>query len=304
MVIGCGGPKKKASELPAGPRAFPMVAIPEAYAEDSDRIDYAGTHYWDAYLEGAGPTDSLCVLGVRRGELEQALSNYIALLGRESLPKARKDMERFFEGISEVQRRDTSSQFYTAITQIVASYLYDPNSPLRDEDLYLPFVQGLAESPLTRGDMRPAYRYEAMMCGICPRGSVAPDFSARRADGSTFSLHSVKAPYTLLFFSNPGCQACREMAERISAGYGDLVANGTLAIVNIYIDDELDAWREYVSTYPGEWYNGYDFRHIIREDILYNVRAIPSLYLLDSSKHVLGKDIPFERLHSLMPDVR
>ena len=304
LVLGCGGNGKKARVQSAGPRSFPKVAIPEAYTDDSDRLDYSGTHYWDAYLEGEGATDSLCILGVRRDELEQALANYIALLGMEPLPKACKDMESFFDGISAVQQRDTASQFYTAITQTVASYLYDPNSPLRDEDLYLPFVQGLAESPFTREDMRPAYRFEAMMCAICPKGSIAPDFTARRADGSSFTLHSVKAPYTLLFFSNPGCQACREIVERISASYGDLVAKGTMAVVNIYIDDELDAWREYVSNYPREWYSGYDYKHVIRDEILYNVRAIPSLYLLDSSKHILGKDIPFERLQSLMPDVQ
>ena len=42
--------------------------------------------------------------------------------------------------------------------------------------------------------------------------------------------------------------------------------------------------------YPATWYNGFDPDFIIRADLLYNVRAIPSLYLLDKDKTVILKD--------------
>ena len=300
LALACGGPKsgKKAPEPDSRP--FPAVQVPEAYADAGDRLAYAAEHYWDAYFAGSGRTDSLLLLGVPSGEVEQALANYIALLDGQDLGAAQKNVRRFFGGICEVQRRDSSSQFYTQFTQTVARYLYDPNSPLRDEDLYLPFVQGLAESPLTRDDMRPAYRYEAMMCALNPRGSVAPDFKARRADGSVFSLHGVNAPCTLLFFSNPGCHSCKEIIEDIGAELSDMVSSGALAVVNVYIDDDLDAWREYVGNYPQEWYTGYDYLRVVRDELLYDVRAIPSLYLLDAEKRILAKDAPFEKVLALL----
>ena len=43
-------------------------------------------------------------------------------------------------------------------------------------------------------------------------------------------------------------------------------------------------------------YNGYDPDYAIRTDRLYDVRAIPSLYLLDSEKTVLMKDAPTEKV--------
>ena len=46
--------------------------------------------------------------------------------------------------------------------------------------------------------------------------------------------------------------------------------------------------------YPDEWYNGYDPNLVIRNDMLYNIRAIPSLYLLDEDKRVILKDAPQE----------
>jgi hypothetical protein len=74
------------------------------------------------------------------------------------------------------------------------------------------------------------------------------------------------------------------------------IRTGKLAVLNIYIDEDLQAWKEYMPIYPTEWYNGYDPDYVIRTDVLYNVRAIPSLYLLDKDKKVIMKDTPEARL--------
>jgi hypothetical protein len=50
--------------------------------------------------------------------------------------------------------------------------------------------------------------------------------------------------------------------------------------------------------YPEEWYNGFDPDCVIRNTGLYNVRAIPSLYLLDAEKKVILKDAPEDKVFS------
>ncbi|MCR5759281.1 MAG: DUF5106 domain-containing protein [Bacteroidales bacterium] len=295
LLAGCAGRGNKTVNT-VGPRSFPQVTIPEAYTDEADRIAYGAGHFWDPYLAGEGATDSAYVLGVARNELEQNLANYIAILGMEPLPEATRHMEGLFKGVSAVQKRDSTSHFFDAFSELVSSYLYDPNSPLRDEDLYLPYVSGLAESPYTPDNMRAVYRYQALMCSLNQRGSVAPDIKARTASGSQFTLHGIKAPFTLLFFSNPGCSACREMMETIQNEITPMFPKGTVAVANIYIDDELDAWRKYVDNYPEEWYTGYDFTHEVRDEQTYSVRAIPSLYLLDSEKRIIYKDAPVEKI--------
>ena len=42
--------------------------------------------------------------------------------------------------------------------------------------------------------------------------------------------------------------------------------------------------------------NGYDHNYAIRTDLIYNVRGIPSIYLLDAEKTVLMKDATPERV--------
>ena len=295
LLAGCTGRGNKTANTPK-PRSFPVVTVPEAYTDEADRLSYAAGHYWDAYFAGEGATDSAYVLGVPRRELEQNISNYLAVLDMLPLPEAARNMEGLFKGVSAVQKRDSTSHFFDTFSELVSSYLYDPNSPMRDEDLYLPYVRGLAESPYTPENMRAVYRYQTLMCGLNPRGSVAPDIKARTASGKQFTLHGIKAPYTLLFFSNPGCSACREMMETIENEITPMFPKGTVAAANIYIDDELDLWMQYVGNYPEEWYTGYDFRHEIRDEQTYNVRAIPSLYLLDSEKRIIFKDAPVEKI--------
>ena len=125
-----------------------------------------------------------------------------------------------------------------------------------------------------------------------PRTSVSP----------TRSLHQVRARTTVLFFSNPGCYACQEIIGTLQAipGIDARIDSGSVAVVCVYIDEELDKWREYAPAYPARWLCGYEGEGRIRNTELYNVRAIPSLYLLDADKRILLKDAPTERVVSYL----
>ena len=61
-----------------------------------------------------------------------------------------------------------------------------------------------------------------------------------------------------------------------------------------FIDNELDVWQNRRDTYPKEWIYAHDPNHILNENELYGLRAIPSLYLLDKEKRVILKDAPVE----------
>jgi hypothetical protein len=281
-------------------RDFPYPTVPAVYVDPDERRDWILDHFWDAFLSGDGLCDTSAVLGVRRSDVEGQVALYAQELERLPLPEAQKKMRRFFSQVEERQAADTASHVFLLMEEIVSRYLYDPNSPVRDEDLYLPYVEGLAASRFTREEARPGYVYEARMCALAPVGSVAPDFRFTDARGRTRRLHDVKARTILLFFSNPGCYACLEIINTLEAvpGIRDRIARGDFAVVNVYIDEDLAAWRAYEPNYPRDWLCGYDPDGLIRSDRIYNVRAIPSLYLLDGQKRILMKDAPVERVVS------
>ena len=75
---------------------------------------------------------------------------------------------------------------------------------------------------------------------------------------------------------------------------------GLVAVVNIYIDEDLEAWREYLPNYPAKWICGFDPLFTLRDDNKYHIRAIPSVYLLDENKTVMLKDAPIQRLLDIL----
>lgn len=279
-------------------RSFPKVEIPSMITDNAEMASYALSHYWDAFFAEDGVTDSAAVLGVQNKDLEMATATYLQIATMVPKAEGQKAIGKLFQKIESKQASDTSSHVYLLLTELVSQYLYDPNSPYRDEDLYLPFVRGMAASKFTKDNVRPGYVFEEKMCSLNQYGTPATDFRFKDIKGRVHNLYGVKADYTLLFFSNPGCESCAEIKETLqkSVALTDLIEKGKVAIVNIYIDQELDKWREFVPNYPKSWISGYDYEYIIRQNAIYNVRAIPSVYLLGPGKEVLLKDAPVENI--------
>ncbi len=295
LLFACGTHKEAAPVT----RRFPQTKVP-ALMQGQEALEYATCHYWDAFLDtAAGPwrCDSAWVAGVAAEEVEKQVGTFATILGMVPVPVARQAAEALYDRLAVYQAADTASNAFSAMIPLVSRYLYDPNSPVRLEDAYGALAERLADSPWTAPERRRSYRHEAQMCRLNATGTPAADFVFRDIRGRDHRLYGIRAPYTLLFFSNPGCPSCQEILTVLTQpDFTALVEDGTLAVVNVYIDEDLDAWRAYVSHYPRNWHTGYDPAYLIRSDVLYNVRAIPSLYLLDADKRVLLKDAPLDRL--------
>lgn len=299
----CSCAPKTAEE--ARPRHLSDMKVPSVYTSPEERVDYILSHYWDEMLGGKGPTDTAFILGVPKEEVEQKVSNYIGVLGQVGMDAAQKSVRKMFSKLEQAQAADTLSEVFSRFSEIVSRYMYDPNSPMRNEDFYLPFVSGLASSKFTSETMRPAYAHDARMCSMNRFGTQVPDFAFRTLSGRTLRLYGIKAEYSMLFFSNPGCHACKGIIDEVMARpyIEDMIARKKLAVINVYIDEQIDEWKAYAPTYPDCWYSGYDPEYIIRQDLLYNVRAIPSLYLLDSEKRVIMKDALTENVLAFMDNI-
>ena len=296
LLVSCGQGKKSAP-APAGFKSFPHPEVPAMIQGVMERQQYVTKHFWDAFFDLEGPCDSSSILAVKKDEVEQNLSAYIGLLNMQPVGQAQKNIADFFSALETRQAKDEKSLLYLQLTELVAKYLYDPNSPLRSEDLYLPFVEGMVNSRFTAADKMAAYRFELEKCRLNPYGSIAPDFRFKDIKGRVSSLHKQKGEHIMLFFSNPGCQSCLDIINAIQSRpyIPAMLASGSLSIVNIYIDYDIDSWKSYAHEYPESWINAYDYEHRIYGDEIYYVRAIPSLYLLDSEKRIIFKDVPVER---------
>ena len=273
----------------------------------ADVAEYIAMHYWDGLtdLSREYPCDSIYVSGVRKEDVEQKFADWNAVLGVLPRSIADKAVNALYEKAAACERKDTSSNVLDTFVKLAEKYFYDPNSPVRNEDHYHAFVRKLASFEGFDEVVRGKYAYQARMTALNREGTIAADFRFADKNGRIHSLHGINAPMTLLFFSNPGCDACMDIIKVLSGheGISAMIDEGSLAVINIYIDEDIQAWRDYMPVYPEKWYNGFDPDMVIRGETLYNVRAIPSLYLLNDEKRVILKDAPenlvFDTLLSL-----
>lgn len=296
LTVGCK--ERKAEQFQALP--FPDVMPPEMLETPQDRAEYMAEHWWDKFADEnrAYPCDSTMVSGVSREVVEQKFANWVNILSMIDYPHAAKSVRRLYDKALKCERKDTASNVFDTFRSLVEKYLYDPNSPMRNEDLYGPYADCLSKCEFIDEGNRKAYAYDAGMCALNRIGTKAADFRFEDKNGKVRRLYDIKADFTVLFFSNPGCVACKEIINALKGTpqIDSMISAGRIAVLNIYIDEDLEAWRSYMPIYPETWYNGFDPDFVIRGDVLYNVRAIPSLYLLDKDKNVMMKDAVTERV--------
>ena len=289
ILFSCAPRSPKKTET--GLRTFPTVKVPSVCSGQEEIADYVLTHFWDGYFDSSNSwlTDSLHMAGVDRKEMVSQISSYMAILENSPLEKAQKSISGLMDKLEAYH--DTDTLLYGKMTKMLSSCLYDPNSELRDEDIYYPVVTRLASSPYTPDNMRGAYAYDASMCALNAKGTKAEDFDFMDASGQPGSLYGIDTEYTALIFVNPGCHACGEVVAPFSSEpVMNLIAAGRLTVLGMYIDEEVDKWLEGRDELPPHWLNAYDPSGVIRTDVTYSVRAIPSIYILDRDKTVIMKD--------------
>lgn len=106
-----------------------------------------------------------------------------------------------------------NSAMFAHFTELSEKYLYDPNSPLRNEELYIPVLQYLTDSPHldSLSKLRPRYQLELALKNR--PGDIAADFYYTSESGKRSRMRQIEADYTILFFNNPDCGDCNRVKE-------------------------------------------------------------------------------------------
>lgn len=296
MMAGCR--ERKAEQFKALP--FPDVPVPTMISGQQEALEYLAMNYWNGLTDISReyPSDSVLVSGVSRADLEQKFADWTVVLESAGMDVWEKSVSRLYDRAVKCEQADTSSNVFETFAELCEKYLYDPNSPLRNEEMYLHFVKKYSGYTGLSEVEKEKYRRQERLCSLNRPGTVAADFRFADKRGHICNLHDIESEFTLLFFSNPGCNACMDIINVLKGDpvISGLISDGTLAVVNIYIDEDIQAWRSYMPVYPEEWYNGFDPDLVLRNNDIYAVRAIPSLYLLDKEKKVILKDSPEQKL--------
>ena len=272
--------------------------------------------YWDDY-------DFNNVALIHQPDItEQKFANFCVALSNMSEPERSRQVDTLLTR-SLRGSRDMFANFMT----LAEKYLHDPNSPYRDGELYLPFLEWTIHSKKIEDIWKERPRYQLKLVLENRVGTRAHDFhyitngnGNNASDGNTNgnasgkattakgtatkrTLYSIKSEYTLIYFNNPECHDCGRVHGYLVASkvFTTMLSSGRLKLLALYPDEDLGSWTRHKAEYPSTWIAA---RYATKADrAYYHLQAIPSLYLLDKNKKVLLKDATVEAVEDYLRKV-
>lgn len=275
------------------PDTFVLPDIPDVLTDNNSRAKYLVSHYWDKFdFSNSGL--------IKRPEItEQAFVDYINILNY--VPKSNADESL----IRTLEKAEVDTTMYVHFMSLFEKYLYDPNSPFRNEEYYIPVLKEIVKSSMLSDESKSVYKFQLDLVMENRVGQKANDFSYTVASGTTYRLYDLQSDFSLLMFSNPGCPTCEAVTAQLNSSkqINDALSHNSptrtmLTIITVYPDKNLDEWLSHLSEMPSGWVHAYDKGMHITNEKLYDIKAIPSLYLLDKEKKVILKDTSIEAIES------
>ena len=201
-----------------------------------------------------------------------------------------------------IEQASADTRATDMIAGIAAKYLYDYNSPMHDENLFIAFAEAFVASPAIPEIAKTRTGYLLDLSLMNRPGTKANDFEYISTDGTRHHLSEPSECETLLMFFDIDCEVCADVLDDMKAS-ADLKAgidSGRLRVLAIYVSAADNNAGNDNGSDSGRWHN-YAARNIPRNwdagrpvgDIhdIYDLRVLPVSYLLSPSATVLQKDL-------------
>lgn len=266
---------------------FPFPEMPSTLRTPEARKDYLLRNYWTCFdFTNQALLDN-------RDMAEQGFVNFIALLsdGQTASELTSVAMKALCEAMV------SHPAALEKMGKLSKDYLYNPNSPLYNEALYAHYLRALKSCTAPPTAERQRADYLIRLIERNRPGEAATDFTYYNKEGKRMTLAQtpVRGERMMLLFYDPECDECHELLTRMATDtrLSEAVRQGKLTVLAIYTEGDEEVWRAALPTMPAGWLVGTD-RSVVKEKALYDLKAMPCLYLLDKQKRVLVKDGEYE----------
>ncbi len=143
-------------------------------------------------------------------------------------------------------------------------------------------------------------------------GELAPTFSSQLKDGSNFDLAQLKGNYVLLDFWGSWCAPCRRQNPGLVKLYeefheGDFFGGANFEIVSIGIEQSERNWHAAIEKDDLKWpfhimdtSGGGDQTFSGPVSSLYDIRSVPTSYLLDPKGTIIAVNAAHGQIRRLL----
>ena len=121
-------------------------------------------------------------------------------------------------------------------------------------------------------------------------GSKAPEFSAPTPEGKQLALKDALGKITILDFWAGWCKPCRAENPNLVNIYNKYKDSG-LSILGVSLDKSRDEWTNAIATDGLTWNNVSNVQYFDEIAKLYNLQAIPAMFILDENGVIIAKDL-------------
>lgn len=235
-------------------KEFQYPAMPETLRTVEERANYLSEHYWDNF--NFGDTLQLNTPDI----VEQGFVNFIDILARFNKEIAQKGIASF------ASKAFGNTAAKSKFESLIEHYFEDPQSPMRNDRVYLLFLEQMAQSPYFDETEKERIAFKIKSSNKNLPGDIAIDFTFKGKDGKSHQLSEYKNQKVILYFYDPECENC----HKVTAWLKTQTIPSDITFLNIVADTPITD--------------------------LYSLKAMPTIYLLDFDNRVVLKDCTPELL--------
>lgn len=273
----------------AGTNELALPAVPDSLRTPAERADYILLHFWDAM----DWSDTTAVNDARW--MEQTFVNFASLIPYASSPAA---LEEAFGRLFDAAKYNADA--YKLILNLADRYLYEPESPMFDEEAYITVLDAVLADNCIDKTLLSRYEYQLDEAKKNRHGTLAADFPLTMLSGDSSTLRELisGADETLVMFYDAECDHCIEVIDMLGSSQAlkTRVESGELRVVAVYFEGDESMLPEVRRLIPGWWVSAYTPGNPVEEQELYSIRRLPTLYLVGSDGIVKAKDVSPDRL--------
>ncbi|UIR56018.1 DUF5106 domain-containing protein [Sphingobacterium sp. SRCM116780] len=242
------------------------------------------SQYWVQY----NFNDTLLIKDPNQGE--QRFVDFIAAFPQYSITTVSNAIT---EMLKKAEVNATVFQFFK---EKYAHYLYDPNSPMRNEWYYEPVLTYLVQSPSSTDTDKIRYKMQLDMVRKNQPGTTITDFQYLTSTGKKEKLHDSQGLMRLIVFYDPTCSHCKEIIGTLKTSelLNSFIAKKQIKVIAIDPLGDQNLWKDYQPGIPSNWTNGFDDRDVLIKKQLYSLSAYPTLYVIDANNNVISKDPDYQ----------
>lgn len=233
---------------------FQYPTMPDTLRTVEQRASYLSEHYWDKF-------NFKDTLQLNNSDIvEQGFVNFIDILPRFSKEIAVKGVSAF------VPKAFGNIQAKAKFESLIEHYFDDPQSPMRNDRVYLLFLEQMYQCPYFDEAEKERLAFKIKSTNKNLPGDTAIDFTFKGQDGKSHRLSDYKNQKVILYFYDPECENCHKITEWLSKQ----TIPSDITFLNIIADTPISD--------------------------LYSLNAMPTIYLLDKGNQVVLKDCTPEML--------